>query len=101
MPRQDGSTLRDHLEVAETATGERLIEDPEIPAAGEHLWNWFWELHSGRGGGFGPSPLSYQELAAWARLTGSEPGPWEVRALRKMDNACLAALAANQKKKAS
>lgn len=56
----------------------------------EHLWLWFCDLSSARtGSGFGANPISYVEIAAWARLTGNDPTPWEVSVLRRMDIAAL------------
>lgn len=39
------------------------------------------------GGASIPNAISYQDLAAWASMTGSEPTPWEVQALKAMDQA--------------
>lgn len=59
-----------------------------------YLWGWFIELASARtSNGFGLNPISYVEIAAWARLTGREPSPWEVSLLKRMDGAALAAYA--------
>lgn len=88
--RSDGATMKQHLAQVESATGKARIEEPEIPAAGEHLWQWFWEIGSGRGpGGFGPEALSYQEIDAWTRLTGWNLTSWEVSAIKMMDQAYL------------
>lgn len=40
----------------------------------------------------GPQALTYLEIAAWARLMGEAPRPWEVEALLAMDVARRAAL---------
>ena len=89
-PCKDGTTLRHHLSQAESATGQQIVEEPEPPEDAVHLWAWFWELDGARGEGMsGPLALSFPDLDAWARLTGSAPEPWEVRALRKMDAARL------------
>lgn len=37
----------------------------------------------------GPSPITYQDIAAWARLTGRRPTPWEVSVLRDLDGLWL------------
>ena len=65
--------------------------DPEsLSYAALHLWGWFIELASARGGnGFGLNPIGYADIEAWARLTCRDPTPWEVSALRRMDNAAL------------
>lgn len=57
-----------------------------MPAAAEHLWQWFVELDAARSSnGFGGNPIGFGEVEAWARLTGRSPRPWEVTALRRMD----------------
>ncbi len=54
-----------------------------------HLWDWIWELDRTRTWNFSgqPEPLSYQEVEAWARLTGRHPLPHEVEALILLDRA--------------
>ena len=70
------------------------LAPPAIPPGGEELWNWFWELGSGRGSsGFGPLPISWGDMAAWARLAGLDMQPWEAAILRRMDAAWLDAWA--------
>jgi hypothetical protein len=73
--------------------------DP-APEPSAYLTEWFLELHAARtysvaaglGGGMVlPGPLTYQEIRAWALLTDSQPEPWEVAALRRMDREYLAA----------
>ena len=58
-----------------------------------YLLEWFGELSAARGAGVaGPNPISFAEIAAWARLTGADPSPAEVQILRRIDAAFLAAL---------
>jgi hypothetical protein len=72
----------------------RKTPDIEPPYEGEYLWNWYVELASARGGsGFGPNPIGFCDIEAWARLTGRRPIPWEVETLRRMDDATLLAVA--------
>ena len=66
------------------------MEEPEIPEFGRYLWEWFVELHSGRSAGMaGPDPISWRDIADWSALTGIKVLPWEVRAIRAMDNGFL------------
>jgi hypothetical protein len=59
---------------------------PPVPAALQHVWEWFGELSSSRSGnGGGPNPLSFVEIEAWARLTGRLPAPREVQAIMALD----------------
>lgn len=50
-----------------------------------HLWSWFHQLHNTRGGGFGPAPITFQEVFAWASLLQIEPTPWEIEQLMMLD----------------
>ncbi|WP_435406470.1 phage tail assembly chaperone [Pseudomonas juntendi] len=80
------------MEQVERAAGRRpaQLDGPELPAAVDHVWGWYLELHAARGGsGFGPSPIGFTEMAAWAALTGNHPSPWEVETLRALDQAHL------------
>jgi hypothetical protein len=99
---QGGQTVREHLEAVEIATGrtiEELHPDPP-PDETAHLWEWFCELCSARGSnGFGPNPLAYSEIAAWAALTGANPDPFDVAVLKRLDSAFLASAAKSAKSK--
>lgn len=64
--------------------------EAEPPEGGRYILGWFWQLHGQRQAGMaGPLPLSHQELAAWAGLAGLRPEPWEVDALRLLDQTYL------------
>jgi hypothetical protein len=95
-PRGDGSTDRQHLQaVAERspAAAEQLA-GPPLPAAIAHVWAWFCQLDAGRGGGgFGPTPLSWGTLDAWARLTRTRPTAFEVHCLLALDGQRLMVIA--------
>lgn len=57
-----------------------------MPPGMAYLLDWFLELDAARGSsGFGPSPIGYSEIEAWARLTGRLLLPWEVLTLRHLD----------------
>lgn len=103
MPDKNGVSKREHLTNAwEQKGGEPLFTEPAPPdddgGTGMIIWNWFFELNGGRqNGGFGPSPLSWGDMAAWAQLTATPLQPWHVQILRDMDNAYMSALAAQHK----
>jgi hypothetical protein len=62
------------------------LKGPPLPAAGRYLWRWYRELSAQRGStGFGPAAIGFQDIAAWARLTGVRPAPWEVRIIVALD----------------
>ncbi|MEG2140689.1 MAG: hypothetical protein RRY20_07885 [Bilophila sp.] len=109
MPGTDGTTRRDHIEQLCKQKGktpeelgfatEETEDDLDVPDDGAYLWNWFQELSSGRGNnGFGPSPLGWADMAAWAQLTAIPLTPYETLTLRSMDTAYLTACADTQKK---
>jgi hypothetical protein len=61
-----------------------------MPLELSHLWDWFVELSAGRGSnGWGPNPISYPDIAAWAGLTGVAIRVSEVRALIWLDRLWL------------
>ena len=96
---ESGQTRREHLEAAWRATGIRpaALDGPLCPASLAHLWAWWHELaRTRRSHGWGPEPLSYPDILAWALLTQSSPRPAEVAALLALDQAYLAHLAARQ-----
>lgn len=91
-PGKDGCTARQHLERIWEQTGRKpaLLEDePPLHPAVEHIWSWFNRLSGTRGGGFGPAPITFQEIDAWARLTDSRPTPWEIEQLLRLDQIWL------------
>ena len=96
-----------HAEQYAAQTGQDLggvlarfgLEEPEIPEGFEVVWEWFWELASGRGHtGFAWLPLSWTEMDAWARMSGVDLQPWLAGIFRAMDRAWLAEAARQQKK---
>ena len=49
-----------------------------MPELAEHVWYWYSELYNGE-------RISYQEIEAWSRLTGTHIEPWEVAALKRIE----------------
>jgi hypothetical protein len=67
------------------------LEAPPLPEGYEYLALWFNDLHKRRQAGTnGPQPLGWPDLDAWARRTGREPTPWELRVLTMLDDAYFA-----------
>lgn len=95
--------MDEHAALARRVAIERGWEPEEVPpeadpppAGAEFLWEWFLDLSAGRASnGFGPSPLSWQDIAAWAALTGQAPTPWEVSVLRRLDRVYLEVAVSN------
>lgn len=50
----------------------------------QHIAGWFHEIGPAAAGVNGVVPVSYQEMAAWAELTGVEVTDWEAGALKRM-----------------
>lgn len=91
----DGHTLREHLEAAMQATGNRPadLDGPACPSGVDYVWHWFCELSAARGSsGFGPNPLGYADIDAWSRLTGRQPDVFEVSCLMALDGTYFSAL---------
>jgi len=78
-PRKDGTTLRKHLTQLKKWD---LIEEasPVVPSMAEHLWEWFWDVISGKGGEEG----FWMSLKAWSEMTGTKPTVWEVGVLQQL-----------------
>lgn len=63
---------------------------PEVPWAAARVWGLFLRLHEGRGGGgFGPSPITYEAMEAFSAITGEPLRPWEVDIIRALDREWL------------
>lgn len=97
-----------HAEQYAAQTGRELedvlesfgLTQPEIPEGFECLWQWFWELSAGRSNnGFGPLPLTWPDMAAWAEAGGIDLQPWQTAVFRAMDAAWLQEAAKQQKDK--
>lgn len=86
-PDTSGTPLRAHLQAA----GVEQPNPKPFPEAAAQVWEWFMELATGRTAGLGPNPLTWEGIAAWCDLTGNRPAPWEVRAIKALDLAFLAA----------
>ena len=72
----------------------RTSRTPVVPEGGAVLWGTFWSLCATRSQGFsGPNPITYGEIEAWSRLSGTPLEPHHVAVLTWMDRAFLAALA--------
>lgn len=67
-----------------------LGDEPLPPEELAPLWRVYLELDAARQGtGYGPQPLGYMEMAAYAVLTCTPVAPWEIRVLKRLDAAYL------------
>lgn len=75
---------------------------PPLPPEAVHLWQAFRSLDAARGNnGFGPLPISFVDMDAWQRVMQYQLDPWEVEAVRMIDNAYLAVEAETPDKRAA
>ena len=71
--------LRDHL---------RRKRAPVVPEAGRVIWSAFIAINAARGfHQFGPLPISFVEIEAWARLSRTPLAHQHVEIIRAMDEA--------------
>lgn len=68
-------------------------DDPQVPLAGVRVWGIFLALHNARGGGFGPAPITYQDIEAYAWVKREPVRPFEVEIICALDRAYLEAVA--------
>ena len=93
FPRKNGKAYFEHCRVVEEATGEwpEAFPLPEVPEAGEEIWDWYWDLRDRAGGGFsGPEPLKYSEIDAWLRLNRHDLSVLELDMLKQLDDSFMA-----------
>lgn len=63
---------------------------PDVPAATGMVLSAWRDMSAARGGGFGPEPIGWPDMAGWQSATGIQLSPWEIETLRAMDSAALA-----------
>ncbi len=67
---------------------------PPFPRVLAYLWRVFIRLHSRRGSnGFGANPITFADIEAFIRLSGTRLVPWEVEVIEELDNLYRMALA--------
>lgn len=62
------------------------LEEVAVAPRGRYLLELFNGVHAGRQyTGMGIAPLSWQDLAAYTTVTGHKLEPWELEAVRALD----------------
>lgn len=62
-----------------------------MPPESAYLWSAFLQMHRARGGnGYGPDPLGFAAINDWQRAMHCTLRPWEVEAIRAVDDVYLA-----------
>lgn len=64
-----------------------------LPADTSHIWYWFLDLDRARQVGMQANPIGFSDIAAYSSLMDISMQPWEVAAIRKVDDIALAARA--------
>lgn len=87
---KDGKTAAEKAEFLES-TGIKVsaLDGPSMPPEVVHIWQWFLDLNGGRGGGWGPGPITWADIHGYCYLQGIKPHPWELSVLRAFDAAWL------------
>lgn len=87
----DGTTFAEQLVSVARQTGVRpaSLDGPPLPADAAHVWDWFLDLQSARGGAMGPAPFTWSDLASWAWFTGNRPRRGEIEAIMMLDRLWL------------
>lgn len=67
---------------------------PPLPECLAHVWVAFADLTSTRQIGFGMGPITYQEIWAYQSGTLNRLRAWDVRLIRRIDDAVMAVVAA-------
>jgi len=74
---------------------EDVIEEQyttELPEEAEVAYATFLELAAARSSnGWGPSAISYLDIKSWSDLYGVELSPWDIKAIRMLDQLYLSA----------
>ena len=78
-PKKDGTTLREHY--TQLKQWDWIADkSPILPAGGEYLWSWFWDIVGGKGGEEG----FWVCLRAWSDMSNIRPTMWEVDVLQQL-----------------
>lgn len=100
-PQEDGTPLLVHLQLASEKSGKlhpMLANGPTLPKGAKQLWDEFLQLHGSRGSsGWGPQRITFVDIDAWQRVNGVTFEPWEISAIRKLDDIWLSEFAPKPK----
>lgn len=74
-----------------------LFHGPTLPKHAEHIWLWWRDLTSTRGGnGFSLNPITRLEIHAWQDDEGIPLQAWERRAILRVDMTYRASLSTQE-----
>lgn len=90
MPRDYGGKHKETRREYNARFSQPTGPEAEIPPTGNHIWEWFWLLNNRRQySQNGPQALTFSEIDAWRRLTGTLVTAEEIRILIAMDAAYI------------
>lgn len=93
FPQSGGETLRSQLQSVERQLGikDPKLKDPgPVPELMSNLWELFWVLNGSRiYTENGPGPITFVELRSYLELCQETLEPWEVNAIRQLDQVYL------------
>lgn len=55
---------------------------PDVPLKVRYLWRWFVDM-------WGGERMSWNDMKAWAELTGRKPNEWEISTIRAIEREFL------------
>ena len=65
------------------------LDSVKIPRGFEWIWSLFWEIHGGASQGMAGASLTWADLEAYGRVTGSPLSEFEAEAVMAMNAALL------------
>lgn len=83
--KQTKSRIAVYREMEEKGHHARQLEMPEMMGF-RYLVQYLFEAGPVGNNGFGPEPLTWQEIEAWSRLTQVDLDAWEALTLRKLSD---------------
>lgn len=64
---------------------------PPISEHAGHLLGWWLDVGPTMAAGMGDAEITYSEIGAWSKLTGTPVEPWEAQLLRRLSGAYIQA----------
>lgn len=86
-PGKDGVSLAEKLDRVKGKSSKAMsaLDGPECPEQAQYLMAYFNEISQGRTRGFGATPLSWLDLAAWMTVSRVKLEAIEIRLIRAID----------------